>query len=163
MAYGRVEQQRAGGRASGFVVIAVLLATAIGNSFMFFQVIWPEFSPSDPFSAMLFFVSAAAHLIYLFIPWFLIDMFARSAGSGGFFLRLCTLVGALSCVLVLSLSVLKDVVAEPPTPVSITRANCAAAGGVASSADGRVTCEFARSTPAVSADDKPDATGDGRV
>ena len=94
------------------VAILVLIGIAAANSALFYFIIWPEFSPHDPFSAILFFISGGAHLIYFFIPWFVVDVIGASFGTGGedpskyetnlggdtsgFFMRLCTLVGVLS-------------------------------------------------------------------
>ncbi len=50
------------------VAILVLIGIAAANSALFYFIIWPEFSPHDPFSAILFFISGGAHLIYFFIP-----------------------------------------------------------------------------------------------
>ena len=148
------------------VAILVLIGIAVANSLLFYFVIWPEFSPHDPFSAILFFISGGAHLIYFFIPWFVVDVIGATFGTGGedptkydtqlgsdsagYFMRICIVVGGLSCATVVMLSLLEDQLRPDPmpTPVTITRANCLYAGGVATMVDGRVTCSFETQQPA---------------
>lgn len=153
----RDRQARGVGR---IVAIFVLIGIAAANSALFYFVIWPEFSPNDPFSAILFFISGGAHLIYFFIPWFVVDVIGATFGTGGedptkyetqlggdtagYFMRICIVVGGLSSVIVVLLSLLEDQLRSdpPPTPVTITRANCLYAGGVATMIGGRLTCSF---------------------
>ncbi len=157
----RDRQARGVGR---IVAILVLIGIAATNSALFYFVIWPEFSPHVPFSEILFFISGGAHLIYFFIPWFVVDVIGATFGTGGedpskyetqlggdtagYFMRMCIVVGGFSCATVVVLSLLEDQLRPAPPPVTITRANCLSAGGVPTMVGGRLTCDFETQQPA---------------
>ena len=141
MVYGQNIVGRGGDSRNGIALIVVLIPLAIGNSFLFFHIVWPEFSPSDPLGATLYFITGGAHLIYFVIPWFLVDV---DGASRSFFLPLSAVVGGLSCAIVISLFLLKYHIHADPIPVAITRANCLHAGGMPKLDDGRLLCDFSK-------------------
>ena len=53
------------------LLVSLVLALALANSSLLYFVLWDMLSPSNTFWVILFTISGAAHVIYLFLPWLL--------------------------------------------------------------------------------------------
>ena len=98
------------------LLVSLVLALSLANSSLLYFVLWDMLSPSKPFWVVLFTISGAAHVIYLFLPWLLGSLLgpllrrsnaassqfsgartAETGDSGYFFTKLCAQVGILLC------------------------------------------------------------------
>lgn len=146
--------------------LALITALSLANSALFYFVIWDMFSPSEPYTVILFFVSGSAHLVYFFLPWFAASVLApvfrvdgtgASHYSGGarsqapqtdnFFVTICTQFGVALCITALVLWALQiDWHSDPGDGhlALITKENCLQIGGAPQYVDGRLTCVLAK-------------------
>ncbi len=137
--------------ASFRVCMALLaLALSLGNSALFYFVIWDLMTPTKPLTVVLFVISGSAHLAYFFLPWFFKDMVGpiftlstvntSSYGSRGpdnyadessFFVKLTVQFGMALCLLTLALSLVQSGLLSGKEGQSslIMEANCRQIGG----------------------------------
>ena len=69
---------------SAAVRVSLVLLLCCTNTALLYFVIWDMFSKSNPYGILMFAISGSAHLLYLFLPWFVAEQlgpFWRSAGS----------------------------------------------------------------------------------
>ena len=137
---------------ASFKVCLVLAAfvLSLGNSALFYFVIWDMMTPTKPLTVVLFVISGSAHLVYFFLPWFVRDMFGpiftlstvntAHYGSRGpddygdessFFVKLTVQFGMALCLLTLALWLAQSgLLGGKKGPSSlITEANCRQIGG----------------------------------
>ncbi len=140
------------------LALILLLTLIIGNSALFYFVIWDMLSASKPFTVILFIISGSAHLIYFFLPWFISSflgpVFRRSnkAQTGGstestrLFGKLCAQVGIVLCASVIGLWLVQQGLTpeERPMSVLITSANCQEIGGIPEMTEGKLVCIIMR-------------------
>ena len=148
-------------------VLAVFLALAVSvaNSVLFYFVIWDMFSPSQPFSVVLFIGSGGAHLAYFFLPWFIKEMLvplrqepavggSRSASRNGGGKRnsieglatVCTMFAVLLGVTATGLWLVQSQQEESNTAI-ITKANCEQVGGEFQLVEGKLVCVIEKTAP----------------
>jgi len=150
--------------ASAFSRISALLLVlglAMSNSALFYFVIWDMLSPSQPYTAILFFVSGGAHLVYFFLPWFARSMLgplfnqnmddvrrfdgraaSLSPEHDNTFVTLCTIFGIGLCVATLGLLSLQLDFGEKQAEnlALITKENCVQIGGQPEYDNGKLIC-----------------------
>ena len=103
-------------------MVLAAFVLSLGNSALFYFVIWDMMTPTKPLTVVLFTISGSAHLAYFFLPWFIKDMIGpvftlstvntASYGSRGpdnyadessFFVKLAVQFGMALCLLTLAL------------------------------------------------------------
>jgi len=179
-----------GGRnvsATGRIALLLLLVLlAVANSAFLYFFFWDQLIEGRLIGVMIFSVSASAHLLYLFLPWFARDLLTPlayrtsgsstryidpnqyDAGTGVSFLpsMMMTIGGALCVVAALFWVVDEDPFGwtkEKPIEPIISEANCRRVGGEIVVIDGRTICRIqkpvAGGTP--SAEGAPAAPAEG--
>lgn len=155
------EDERPLGAFNRVAGLLFVLGLCLANSILFYFVIWDMFSPSKPYTTILFVISGGANLVYVFLPWFARSMLApifqvhsddvrRFDGAAASlsprhdspFASLCTIFGAALCVTTLGLWLVQAGFGakKPENLALITKANCLEIGGEPQNVDGKLIC-----------------------
>ena len=140
------------------LALILLLTLIIGNSALFYFVIWDMLSPSKPFAVLLFIISGSAHVIYFFLPWFIASFLgpvvrrSNKAQTGGstestyLFGKLCMQLGIVLSASAIGLWFVQVNLTpeERPRSVLITSANCQEIGGNLEVIEGKPVCTLLR-------------------
>lgn len=150
--------------AGRLTVLLLLIALAVANSLFLYFVVWDLLSQGSLISKLMFSISASAHLLYFFLPWFARDLLApivsqspppsgryayrhddAPATEVGFLPKLMIVIGASLCVIGFGFGLVEvdpfGWKAKPLEPL-ISEANCARIGGKIVEIDGKTTCDL---------------------